>query len=41
MEMNGDTNKNYHSPRDTFENFFSDNYDRIFNLVKGFVEGYK
>ena len=41
MEMDGDTNKNYHSPRDTFENFFSDNYDRIFNLVKGFVEGYK
>ncbi|MBO7305332.1 MAG: M28 family peptidase [Bacteroidales bacterium] len=41
MELDGDTNKNYHSPRDTFENFYSNNYNRMFELVKGFVEGYR
>ena len=41
MEMDGDTNKNYHSPRDTFENFSADNYDRLFEMVVGFVEGYR
>jgi hypothetical protein len=41
MELDGDTNKNYHSPRDTFENFYSNNYNRMFALVKGFVEGYR
>ena len=38
MELNGDTNKNYHSPRDTYENFYSCNYERIFTLVTRFVE---
>ena len=41
MELDGDTNKNYHSPRDTFENFYSDNYDRMFELVRKFVETYR
>ena len=41
IELDGDTNKNYHSPRDTFENFYSNNYNRLFELVKGFVEGYR
>ena len=41
MELDGDTNKNYHSPRDTFENFYSNNYNRMFELVKGFVKGYR
>ena len=41
IELDGDTNKNYHSPRDTFENFYSNNYNRLFTLVKGFVEGYR
>ncbi|MBQ5783591.1 MAG: M28 family peptidase [Bacteroidales bacterium] len=41
IELDGDTNKNYHSPRDTFENFYSNNYNRLFALVKGFVEGYR
>jgi hypothetical protein len=41
MELDGDTNKNYHSPRDTFENFYSNNYNRMFELVKEFVEGYR
>jgi hypothetical protein len=41
IELDGDTNKNYHSPRDTFENFYSNNYNRMFELVKGFVEGYR
>ena len=41
IELDGDTNKNYHSPRDTFENFYSNNYNRMFALVKGFVEGYR
>ncbi len=40
MEVDGDTNKNYHSPRDTFENFHATNYDRFFTLVTGFVDGY-
>ena len=38
MELDGDTNKNYHSPRDTYENFHASNYERIFTLVKRFVE---
>ncbi|MBO7248714.1 MAG: M28 family peptidase, partial [Bacteroidales bacterium] len=38
MELDGDTNKNYHSPRDTYENFYSCNYERIFTLVTRFVE---
>lgn len=41
MELDGDTNKNYHSPRDTYENFHSSNFDRMFSLVKGFVENYE
>ncbi len=41
IELDGDTNKNYHSPRDTFENFSADNYDRLFELVKNFVETYR
>lgn len=41
MELNGDTNKNYHSPRDNFENFYSSNYNRVFTLVTGFIEGFK
>lgn len=41
IELDGDTNKNYHSPRDTYDNFFPDNFDRMFALVKGFVEGYR
>ena len=41
IELDGDTNKNYHSPRDTFENFSADNYDRMFELVKSFVETYR
>ncbi|MBE6246043.1 MAG: M28 family peptidase [Bacteroidales bacterium] len=41
IELDGDTNKNYHSPRDTYENFHSCNFERIFNLVTGFVENYK
>lgn len=41
MELDGDTNKNYHSPRDTYENFFNTNYDRIFSLVSTFIEEYK
>ena len=41
MELDGDTNKNYHSPRDTFENFYSNNYNRLFTLVTKFVEGYR
>ncbi len=41
MELDGDTNKNYHSPRDTFENYYSDNYDRIFELVTNFVDTYR
>ena len=41
MELDGDTNKNYHSPRDTFENFYSNNYNRLFTLVNEFVEGYR
>lgn len=41
IELDGDTNKNYHSPRDTFENFSADNYDRMFELVKNFVETYR
>ncbi len=40
IELDGDTNKNYHSPRDTFENFHSSNYSRIFTLVTRFVEEY-
>lgn len=38
MELNGDTNKNYHTPRDSFENFHSVNYNRIFTLVSRFIE---
>ncbi len=41
MEMDGDTNKNYHSPRDTFENFSADNFERLFTLVTEFVKGYR
>ena len=41
IEMDGDTNKNYHSPRDTFENFSADNYERLFTLVTEFVKGYR
>ena len=41
MELDGDTNKNYHSPRDTFENFYSNNYNRMFAFVTKFVEGYR
>ena len=41
MELDGDTNKNYHSPRDTFDNFYADNYDRMFELVKRFVQEYR
>ena len=41
IELDGDTNKNYHSPRDTFENFYSNNYNRLFTLVREFVEGYR
>ena len=41
IEMDGDTNKNYHSPRDTFENFSADNYQRLFTLVTEFVKGYR
>ena len=41
IELDGDTNKNYHSPRDTFENFYSNNYNRLFTLVTKFVEGYR
>lgn len=41
IELDGDTNKNYHSPRDTFENFYSNNYNRLFALVTKFVEGYR
>jgi hypothetical protein len=37
MELDGDTNKNYHSPRDTFENFHSNNYNRLFELVTRFI----
>ena len=40
IELDGDTNKNYHSPRDTYENFHNVNYDRIFTLVSRFVEEY-
>ncbi len=40
IELDGDTNKNYHSPRDTFENFHSSNFDRLFALVTRFVEEY-
>ncbi len=41
IEMDGDTNKNYHSPRDTFENFSADNYERLFTLITEFVKGYR
>ena len=41
IEMDGDTNKNYHSPRDTFENYSAENYDRIFAMVTAFVDGYR
>ena len=41
MELDGDTNKNYHSPRDTFDKFSADNYDRMFELVKRFVQEYR
>ena len=41
MELDGDTNKNYHSPRDTYENFHAENFERMFKLVTGFVEGYR
>ena len=41
IELDGDTNKNYHSPRDTFENFHASNYERLFELVKRFVEEYR
>lgn len=41
IELDGDTNKNYHSPRDTYENFSADNFDRLFALVTGFVDGYR
>ncbi|MDO4735589.1 MAG: M28 family peptidase [Bacteroidia bacterium] len=41
MELNGDTNKNYHSPRDSYENFYDCNYDRIFKLPTEFIEGYR
>lgn len=40
IELDGDTNKNYHSPRDTFENFHSCNFGRLFTLVTRFVEEY-
>lgn len=40
MELDGDTNKNYHSPRDSYENFYNTNFDRVFELVTGFIEGY-
>lgn len=40
IELDGDTNKNYHSPRDTYENFHSCNFGRLFNLVTGFVDKY-
>ena len=41
MELDGDTNKNYHSPRDDYGNFSSVNYDRMFELVIRFIDGYK
>lgn len=41
IEMDGDTNRNYHSPRDTFENFSADNYNRLFELVTKFISQYK
>ena len=41
IEVDGDTNKNYHSPRDTYENFSDRNYNRIFTLVTRFVEEYR
>jgi Zn-dependent M28 family amino/carboxypeptidase len=41
IELDGDTNKNYHSPRDTFENFSADNYDRLFEMVTNFVDTYR
>lgn len=41
MELDGETNKNYHSPRDSYENFHNTNYDRVFTLVSRFVEGLK
>ena len=41
MELDGDTNKNYHSPRDNYENFSSANYDRMFELVTKFIDGYE
>ncbi len=40
IELDGDTNKNYHSPRDTFENFHSNNFDRLFELVTRFIKEY-
>ena len=41
METDGDTNKNYHSPRDTYENYYSTNYNRIITLVTEFINGYR
>ncbi len=41
IEVDGDSNKYYHSPRDNWENFHSDNYRRIFDLVTTFVEEYR
>ncbi len=41
MEVDGDTNKNYHSPRDTFENFSPRNYQRFFDLVTRFIGSYR
>ena len=41
MELDGDTNKNYHSPRDNYENFYAVNFDRIFELVTKFIDGYE
>ena len=41
MELDGDTNKNYHSPRDNYENFSAVNFDRIFELVTKFIVGYE
>lgn len=41
IEVDGDTNKNYHSPRDTYENYSSRNYERLFTMVSRFVEEYR
>ena len=41
IELDGDTNKNYHTPRDTYENFSAENFDRMFGLVTGFINGYE